>query len=206
MTREEYLRQLQKYLKRLPKEDYESAMAYFTEYFEEAGPEHEQEVMNELGTPKQAAGELLMNMLGAQEGKTSDGSKWDAPKQKRSMSAGSIFLIILLTLFAAPIGIPVAITAILLLFAAVLVVAAGALCVLVLGLCGVLMGAKLVATGAAALTLSPTGAAILFGSGLFCIGAGIVIAILLVCVCKWIFVGVIEGIRRLIVHRGGKRK
>ena len=44
MTREEYLRQLQHYLKRLPKEDYDSAMEYFTEYFEEAGPEGEQEI------------------------------------------------------------------------------------------------------------------------------------------------------------------
>ena len=55
MTREEYLRQLQHYLKRLPKEDYDSAMEYFTEYFEEAGPEGEQAVIAELGTPKQAA-------------------------------------------------------------------------------------------------------------------------------------------------------
>ena len=39
LTKEEYLAQLKKYLKRLPKEDYNNAMDYFTEYFEDAGSE-----------------------------------------------------------------------------------------------------------------------------------------------------------------------
>ena len=42
MTRKEYMEQLRKYLKRLPKEDYENAIEYFSEYFDEAGPENEQ--------------------------------------------------------------------------------------------------------------------------------------------------------------------
>ena len=45
MTRKEYMEQLRKYLKRLPKEDYENAIEYFSEYFDEAGPENEQHVM-----------------------------------------------------------------------------------------------------------------------------------------------------------------
>ena len=35
MTRDEYLGQLSKYLKKLPKADYDDAMEYFTEYFSE---------------------------------------------------------------------------------------------------------------------------------------------------------------------------
>ena len=35
LTKTEYLQQLQKYLKKLPKADYEDAMEYFTEYFED---------------------------------------------------------------------------------------------------------------------------------------------------------------------------
>ena len=61
MTRKEYMEQLRKYLKRLPKEDYENAIEYFSEYFDEAGPENEQQVMEELGEPKEAARELLLN-------------------------------------------------------------------------------------------------------------------------------------------------
>ena len=44
LTKEEYLAQLKKYLKRLPKEDYNNAMDYFTEYFEDAGPERKCQV------------------------------------------------------------------------------------------------------------------------------------------------------------------
>ena len=48
MTRKEYMEQLKKYQKRLPKEDYDNAIEYFSEYFDEAGPENEQQVMEEL--------------------------------------------------------------------------------------------------------------------------------------------------------------
>lgn len=56
MTRKEYMEQLRKYLKRLPKEDYENAIEYFSEYFDEAGPENEQQVMEELGHDKRMNG------------------------------------------------------------------------------------------------------------------------------------------------------
>ena len=45
MTRQEYMEELKKYLKRLPQEDFDNAIEYFSEYFEEAGPEKEQQVM-----------------------------------------------------------------------------------------------------------------------------------------------------------------
>ena len=35
MTKAEYLKQLEKHLKKLPPEDYENAMEYFREYFDE---------------------------------------------------------------------------------------------------------------------------------------------------------------------------
>ena len=63
MTRQEYMEELKKYLKRLPQEDFDNAIEYFSEYFEEAGPEKEQQVMRELGEPKEAARELFLNLL-----------------------------------------------------------------------------------------------------------------------------------------------
>ena len=59
MIRHEYLEQLDRYLRKLPKADYEEAMDYFTEYFDEAGVENEAAVMAELGTPKEAAHDIL---------------------------------------------------------------------------------------------------------------------------------------------------
>ena len=40
MTKVEYLAKLDRYLRKLPKDDYQEAMDYFREYFDEAGPEN----------------------------------------------------------------------------------------------------------------------------------------------------------------------
>ena len=59
MNREQYMERLRHRLKRLPKEDYERAVAYFTEYFEEAGPEREAQAIEDLGSPELAAVQLI---------------------------------------------------------------------------------------------------------------------------------------------------
>ena len=63
MTRTEYIAKLTKYLQKLPQKDYEEALEYFMEYFEEAGPENEAQVIAELGTPKEAAHEVISRLL-----------------------------------------------------------------------------------------------------------------------------------------------
>lgn len=59
MNRNQYMRELSYGLGKLPKEEYDRAMEYFEEYFEEAGPEKETEAIEQLGTPKEAAEELI---------------------------------------------------------------------------------------------------------------------------------------------------
>lgn len=66
MTRTEYMAQLEKYLKKLPHKEYQEAIGFFKEYFDEAGPEREAYLIEELGTPKEAANELINNMLNRQ--------------------------------------------------------------------------------------------------------------------------------------------
>ena len=175
MTREEYLRQLQHYLKRLPKEDYDSAMEYFTEYFEEAGPEGEQAVIAELGTPKQAASELLRNLLNEQIVQ---------PRERRSV--GAVLMIALLAICAAPIALPLAIAATAILFALVLVIASAVLCVLLLGVCGILVGGKLILIGLASAGSSVPGMCMLLGLGLLGIGLGILLSMVLIALCRMI--------------------
>ena len=63
MTREEYMTKLQKYLRKLPKQDYEDAIEYFNEYFSDTDEEGQQRLMDELGTPKEAAADLMYNLL-----------------------------------------------------------------------------------------------------------------------------------------------
>ena len=63
MTKTEYIAKLTKYLRKLPQQDYEEAIEYFMEYFEEAGPENEARVIAELGTHKEAAHEVISRLL-----------------------------------------------------------------------------------------------------------------------------------------------
>ena len=59
MSKEEYLNQLHKYLRKLPKQDYDDAMDYFEEYFQETDEAGAQKLIEEMGTPKEAARELM---------------------------------------------------------------------------------------------------------------------------------------------------
>lgn len=91
LTKEEYLAQLKKYLKRLPKEDYNNAMDYFTEYFEDAGSEGETSLMQELGTPKEAAYDILDNLISEK-------------KKDPGTPVWKIMLLTFLAICAAPLG------------------------------------------------------------------------------------------------------
>ena len=110
MTKVDYLAKLDKYLRKLPKEDYQEAMDYFSEYFEEAGPENEAQVITELGTPKEAARDIISRLL---DEKIIDQEK--TPKSRVSM----VWLAILAILSA-----PVTLTLALFLFLAVITILA----------------------------------------------------------------------------------
>ena len=63
MTRTDYLTQLETYLNKLPEADRIEAMDYFKELFDDAGSEGEEELIASLGTPKEAAHDVLSNLL-----------------------------------------------------------------------------------------------------------------------------------------------
>lgn len=96
MNRSEYMARLSKRLRKLPPEEYAKAMAYFEEYFDEAGPENEQQAINDLGTPEEAAAGILKEM--AMSGLN---------KSHKSVKGGlkSIW-IAFLALCAAPVAVP----------------------------------------------------------------------------------------------------
>ncbi len=60
MTREEYLKELDANLITLPKEERDMAVSFYSEYFDDAGPEKEQATIEELGKPYN----LAMSIIG----------------------------------------------------------------------------------------------------------------------------------------------
>ena len=137
MTRTEYLAQLDNYLKKLPTKDYQEAMDYFTEYFDEVGPEGETAAIAELGSPKEAAHEIIINLL---DKKIEEDSQ-EASSVKNSKQ---IVQIAILSILAAPLAIPLLILALTLIFTFFLLVSVLAFVMAVFTFAMLLLGASLI--------------------------------------------------------------
>lgn len=137
MTRTEYLAQLEKYLKKLPAKDYQEAMDYFTEYFDEVGLEGEAAAIAELGSPKEAAHEIIINLL---DKKIEEDSQ-EASSVKNSKQ---IVQIAILSILAAPLAIPLLILALTLIFTFFLLVSVLAFVMAVFTFAMLLLGASLI--------------------------------------------------------------
>ena len=204
MTSGEYLNQLQKYLKKLPQSDYEDAMEYFTEYFADAGPEKEQAVIAELGTPKQAAAELMMNLLDRKMDEREAMEQEEKRKEKKKTTGANVVWIAILALFAAPIGAPILISILIVLLCAALCVALLDMSVFLIAVAGVVVGVKMLLRGILAVSVSFGGFCFITGMGILLIGISILCAVFGVYFAKWmgqLFV----WCTRKVTKKGGSR-
>ena len=198
MSREEYLNQLHKYLRKLPRQEYEDAMEYFTEYFQETDEEGAAELMKELGTPKEAARDLMTNLL---DKKIEDHQNYEADGQKGS--GKHVVWIALLVLFAAPVGAPLLATLAAVVLALVVCAFAVLLCVVLFAAALLMVGGKVLVRGILAVPFSMSGFAMLTGSGLLAVGAGILGVLLCVYLCKWSNMLIAKLVRRITGRKRG---
>lgn len=68
MNRREFMAQLERLLEELPVSERMEALRFYNDYFEEAGPEKEAQVIRELGSPGRVAAVIRANLDGNQEG------------------------------------------------------------------------------------------------------------------------------------------
>lgn len=193
MSREEYLRALSRELRRLPKDEYEKAMDYYVEYFEEAGPEKEQEIIKDLGSPKDVAAQIIMDA--AME-------RMDKPQKSMKRGLSTVWMVVL-AVCAAPIALPLAIG--ILAMAGGVLVTAGALllCALLVEAGAVAAGVVAVVGGIVLLFSHPLSALTVTGMGLFMIGISILGAFVL-CLLFRGMVHVIQALFRRIMRRRKK--
>ena len=194
MTKTEYMKVLSKKLRRLPKEDYERAVEYFEEYFADAGPENEQKAIEDLGTPEEAARELIMDL--AEE---------NADKPPKTVKRGMRAIWIgILGICAAPIALPLALVFIVLIACAFLVVFCVLLCLVIAGVSVAAGGIISAIAGAAVLFQSFADGLCNLGFGLGCFGAGLLFTYGSVLLFGW-------TVRKLSVFlgqitKGGRKK
>lgn len=207
MNRNEYLEQLDKYLRRLSSEDYQSAMDYFTELFDEAGPDREAEVIAELGSPREASAEILSALLDKQMAQRSGlllpstdyrEEENSTGYSKRKNSLFSTILLIILTICAAPIAAPLAFAALVLLLCGVFIILCMLFCLFVVGISLTGAGIAAVAQSFTLLTGSFAAFAMAFGSSLLFIGLGIFLFVAGSFLSKWMIFGLISTINRMI--------
>lgn len=201
MDKQTFLRRLEEGLRQLPPEEREDILAYHREYFQDAGPEQEAKVIQELGDP-----DLLARRLLSEYGEQPPASppppppsqpQPEAPKKKRPSGV----LVAILAVLAAPIALPLAAA----LGAVAIALAVAALSValaLMAVIVGVLVtGFALVALGSSTLLLYPPAALVVLGAGLVCCGLGLFGVMPVVRLIQAMFRGVASLFRKALSRR-----
>ena len=193
MTRTEYIAKLTKYLRKLPQKDYEEALEYFMEYFEEAGPENEAQVIAELGTPKEAAHEVITRLLDEKiiEDKSSLRNKT------------TILWIAILAVLASPVALPILLFFLAMLLTLLVVIFAVIVTALALTFSLLISGVYTFFTSFSLLNISL--ASTLFGGGLGLLMFGGALLLLLISfeICKLI-VKLITLLIKWLIKKGRK--
>ncbi|HOS34264.1 MAG TPA: DUF1700 domain-containing protein [Treponemataceae bacterium] len=96
MTRAQFMNELRERLDRLPSDEREEALAYYEEYFDEAGVDHEQDVIRELGSPASVASRIYAD-------RAVKAARASPHNPGKGLSA---IWFILLAIFAAPLALP----------------------------------------------------------------------------------------------------
>lgn len=169
--RDKYLSEFKSKISKLPHEEYEDAVNYFVEYIEDSGLESYEDICKELGTPREAASELMVGLLK------------DKNARKRNPS---IVLIAILAILSAPVSIPIFIFLITILFAIAMLIVA----IFIASIAGVVGGGalaiKTIIVSIGSIGIASSGGMILFGISLIAIGLIIPTILLMVKLIQWL--------------------
>ncbi len=165
MTRAEFMRELRERLARLPAEERDAALSYYEEYFDEAGPDREQEVIRELGSPASVASRIL-----------ADHAVKEARQSPHSPKKGlSAIWFVLLAVCAAPLAFPVIFGIV----GATVAIVGAVVAAIVAAVSLIVGGVGLFAGGLVGLFSTPATAIVLFGAAFLLWGLGKIVFIII---------------------------
>lgn len=192
MNKTEYLKELSDKLKKLPREEAMEAVQYYSEYFEDAGVENEQSVIDRLGSPEQLSKQIISECAI---------KSLDVPKKTVKGGLDTVWIVIL-AICAAPFAFPVA---------AAMVSAIGALVAAVIAITGSIFiaGIALILAGFISLyaafmvIIANVPAGILtIGVGLLLIALGIVSTLGGIALARVMFLGIAALFKKVIKKEG----
>lgn len=221
MSRKAFMARLDELLADITEAEKEEALSYYEEYFEDAGPENEEEVISSLGSPEKVAATIKAGLSenAQEEGEFSESGYTNtyydvkdevATINKRKglggIGTGGWVIILILCLFALPILGPILLGIVGTIFGILVAIAAVIFAVLVTGIALVVAAVAMVAAGFATLFATPLVGVALIGAALLVAGIGILIAILgfwvVTKVIPPLLRGLVELIRKPFVRKG----
>lgn len=219
MNRAEFMRQLEVLLQNISPAEREEALQYYNDYFNDAGVENEQAVIEALGTPAKVAENIKRDLYGSGYGdntyeRAAAGTHAvvqykqgisRGTEEKEKMSPGMIALIVVLCILASPVLLGVGSGALGVLagviaawFSMIIGFGAAALSLLVLMI-------VLIIVGAMCLVTSPLTGLALFGGGLVCGGIGLLFLMLTVAMAGMATPAICRGVVGICRNLFGKK-
>lgn len=194
MNKNEYMLELESALRHLPNEEREDALSYYREYFEDAGPGKESEVIEELGDPKTVASQIITNVAI---------KRLDEPKRAAKKGLSTLWIVIL-ALCAAPVGLPVLLAFLLFGLALVIFVVAIVAACMTAGVTFTFAGVISLVAGIFFLPSQTANGIFVLGSALCETGLGVFLILGACICCKGIFGGLARQIKKLLA--GGNKR
>lgn len=97
MTKADFLASLRNELRDVSTEEREEAIKFYTEYFEDAGEENEQKVIDELGSPIAVANTIRTNCTGVPATRDQKNGYRSGPRQSSTSRTVLIILLVIVT-------------------------------------------------------------------------------------------------------------
>lgn len=219
MNRIDFMAQLKRLLSDIPESDRNDAIAYYNDYFDEAGAENEAQVIQELGNPGKVAAMIRASLRNVEDSKgeySETGYQEAGAEARRQTPAeryageqprrrGRIALMIILAIFASPFIIGVGGGAIGVIIGLVSVLCGIIVLLFGMAITGLVAGIIGIVTGIIEMFVNPATGLLMVGSGMI----SLAVTLTLICLAVWLGVNIIpklvRGIFNLIsrvLHRG----
>ena len=215
MNRVEFMQQLKRLLMDIPEHDRLDAIAYYNDYFDEAGVENEAQVIRELGSPEKVATTIKMDLNasgnteaeytehGYEDGRevnhiNTPARRETSSREQKKKRDFPLALIIILIIFASPLlvgvgggafGVIIGILATIfgIVIAVIVTVLALAIAMLACGIACVVAGAACIVVGLVRAVTSGVEGLLFVGVGGIVFALGILFTVLFVwCAFKWL--------------------
>lgn len=216
MNRIQFMEMLERLLKDLPENERQEAIQYYNDYFDDAGPENEAQIIDELGSPAQVARTIREGMSengeyterGYEDARFRDSQELSADcceetpagisQKKKEHNSWKLLSIFLLCLLLLPVIVPLCMIP-LIIVAAILIGIIGMF--IGIGVAAVVLpftGMIMIGTGFYNLFFSPDIGITLGGIGCLLLSVGILVFLLAIWVCKTLIPLFIRCIAALI--------